>query len=215
MLSYKLLRNHAGILLCGDYTTLTSLYRVVHAINEQSPIIKEKEGSFLGLAYDLRMAYQGQRRVIKSEQDFIEVGLRFGVEILWPVLLIQSRMLRASMAFINTDKLMQAHAYALEAVIEDALKKDFGADLGLRLIDRWMAIDPAHPWVESKIESRGGYFSALSKAERKKKLEGVLFSFNPMYPLLVKGWIRDGAKDMPLPEQLDAWEGMEWPDPRW
>lgn len=215
MLSYKLLRNHAGILLCGDYTTLNSLHRVVHTVNNQSPIIKDKEGSFLGLAYDLRKCYQGQRRVIKPAPDFPEAGLRFGVEILWPVLLVQSRMLRASMAFINTDKLMQAHAYALEAVIEHALKEDFGADLGLRLIDRWMAIDPAHPWAESKIESRGGYFSALSKADRKKKLDGILFSFNPMYPVLVKGWIRDGAKDIPLQEELEAWEGMEWPDPRW
>lgn len=215
MLTFKLLRNHAGIVLCGDYNTLTSLHRVVHSINDRSPLIKDTEGSFVALAYDLRKAYQGERRVIKPSPEHADVGSLYGVEILWPVILVQCRMLRASLAFIDSDKHMQAHAYALEAVIEDALKEDFGAELGLQLIDRWMQIDPAHPWAESKIESRGGFFSALTKADRKKQMDGILFSFNPMYPVVVQSWIKDGAKHFPLPDELEAWEGEEWPDPKW
>lgn len=58
MLSYSLPKNHAGILLVGDYTSLTWLHEVVHDVNERSPIIKHKEGSFLGLAYGVRNAYE-------------------------------------------------------------------------------------------------------------------------------------------------------------
>jgi hypothetical protein len=58
VLSYSLLKNHAGILLVGDYTSLTWLHEIVHDVNERSPIVKDKEGSFLGLAYDVREAYE-------------------------------------------------------------------------------------------------------------------------------------------------------------
>ncbi|PYE39141.1 hypothetical protein DFI02_1306 [Rhizobium sp. PP-F2F-G20b] len=47
MLSYSLLKNHAGILLVGDYTSLTWLHEVVHDVNDRSPLVIDKEGSFL------------------------------------------------------------------------------------------------------------------------------------------------------------------------
>lgn len=47
MLSYSLLKNHAGILLVGDYTSLSWLHEVVHDVNERSLIVKDKEGSSL------------------------------------------------------------------------------------------------------------------------------------------------------------------------
>lgn len=50
MLSHGLLKNHAGILLIGDYTSLTWLHEVIHDVNERSPIVKDKDGPFLGLA---------------------------------------------------------------------------------------------------------------------------------------------------------------------
>ena len=126
MLHYERLRNHAGILLVGDYETLKALHEVIHDVNERSPIVRDKEGVFLGLAYDVRKAFERQRRVLEAPEDRPEAGLRFGVEILWPVLLVQTRMLRSSLAFIDTDKWTQAFAYGLEAVIESALKADFG-----------------------------------------------------------------------------------------
>lgn len=52
MLSYALLKNHAGLLLTGDYWSLHALHEMVHDINEHSPLVKNKEGAFLGLAYD-------------------------------------------------------------------------------------------------------------------------------------------------------------------
>ncbi|MGE6743982.1 DUF6904 family protein [Allorhizobium pseudoryzae] len=82
MLSYSLLRNHAGILLVGDHTSLTWLHEVVHEVNDRSPVIIDKEGSFLGLAYDVRKALEQQREIIQPPKHFEEIGVRYGVQIL-------------------------------------------------------------------------------------------------------------------------------------
>ncbi|RTL47033.1 MAG: hypothetical protein EKK53_00830 [Burkholderiales bacterium] len=213
MLTYSLLKNHAGVLLTGDYNSLKALHEVVHEVNERSPLLKDKEGSFLGLAYDARKAYEQQRRVIKPPEHYPELGTRFGVEILWPVLLVQCRMLRASLAFIDTTKWQQAVAYNLEAVIESALEADFGTQSGA-LIDRWMAINPAHPWPEEKLDSRGAIFSSWTKAERRKRLAGLLASLSPMYPIMYPMWLRNGDATLVSPEELDSWQGVDWPDPK-
>jgi len=65
MLSYRLLKNHAGLLLIGDHTSLTWLHEVVHDVNERSPLVGDKEGAFLGLAYDVRKAFQMQREILE------------------------------------------------------------------------------------------------------------------------------------------------------
>lgn len=214
MLTYRLLKNHAGVLLMGDYSSLRLLHEVVHEVNEQSPIVEDKEGSFLGLAYDVRKAYERQRVVIKAPEHSPEIGPRYGVQILWPVLLVQCRMLRSSMAFIDTSKWQQAVAYNLEAVIESALQDDFGAQSGV-LLERWMRIDPAHPWAEEKLDSRGAIFASWTKAERRKRLSGLLLSLDPMYPSVYQIWLNNGDTTLVSPEELDSWDDAEWPDPKW
>ncbi|QMI49752.1 DUF6904 family protein [Burkholderia sp. MBR-1] len=82
MLQYALLKNHAGLLLCGDYNSLRELHEVVHEVNENSVLVRNKEGEFLSLAYDVRKAYEGQRRVLQPPDGYPEVGTSFGVEIL-------------------------------------------------------------------------------------------------------------------------------------
>src|SRR3546814_8986595 len=83
MLSYQLLKNHAGLLLVGDYTSLRWLHEVVHDVNERSPLIKDDESPFLGLAYDARKAYQSEREILPAPQSYEEMGTRYGVPILW------------------------------------------------------------------------------------------------------------------------------------
>lgn len=176
MLSYSLLKNHAGILLVGDYTSLTWLHEVVHDVNERSPIVKDKEGSFLGLAYDVRKAYERQREVIQPPKHIEEIGVRYGVQILWPVLMLQQRLLRQSLAFLNHTAKTQTIAYALEAVIEDALREDFGAQAG-HIIDLWQRLDPAQSEVFDMIDSRGAIFCSWTKAQRKARLCAAPFEF--------------------------------------
>lgn len=213
MLTYTLLKNHAGILLTGDYNSLKALHEVVHEVNARSILLKDKEGTFLGLAYDARKAYERQRKVITPPRHFPEIGVRYGVEIIWPVLLVQCRMLRASMAFMDTTKWQQAVTYNLEGVIEAALQDDFGA-AAERLKELWLRIDPAHPWAEEKLNSRGAVFCSWTKPERKKRLAGLLASLDAMYPAFYPHWVKSGDNTLLAPEELDAWEDVEWPDPR-
>lgn len=212
MLTYKLLKNHGGVMLTGDYNSLKVLHEVVHQVNDHSPLIRDKEGLLLGLAYDVRKAYEEQRKVIKPPEDFPEIGPRFGVEILWPVLLVQSRMLRTSMAFMDTTKWQQAVVFNLEAVIESALKDDFSAQHEL-LQERWMRINPAHPWPEEKLDGRGAIFCSWTKVERRKRLAGLLASFDPMYPAFYPMWVKNGDSSLVPPDELDSWDGAEWQDP--
>ncbi len=214
MLSHSLLKNHAGILLVGDYTSLTWLHEVVHDVNERSPIVKDKEGSFLGLAYDVRKAYERQREVIQPPKHIEEIGVRYGVQILWPVLMLQQRLLRQSLAFLNHTAKTQTIAYALEAVIEDALREDFGAQAG-HIIDLWQRLDPAQPEVFEMIDSRGAIFSSWTKAQRKAGFAQLLSSFDPMYDRLYDIRLKNGEKNLISPGEFAAWENAEWPNPRW
>jgi hypothetical protein len=125
-------------------------------VNDRSPVIIDKEGSFLGLAYDVRKAFERQREVIQPPKHFEEIGVRYGVQILWPVLLQQQRLLRQSLAFLSHTAKTQAITYALEAVIEDALREDFGAQ-SEHIIGLWQRLDPAQSEVFDMIDSRGGY----------------------------------------------------------
>jgi hypothetical protein len=67
MFSYKALKNAAGIALFSDYLSLRQANKIIHDVNERSPLIRAKDGFFLGLAYDLRKAYEGQRLTLKED----------------------------------------------------------------------------------------------------------------------------------------------------
>lgn len=214
MLSYRLLKNHAGIVLIGDHTSLRWLHEVVHDVNDRSPLVKDKEGMFLALAYDVRKAYEQQREVLQPPQHHEEMGVRYGVKILWPVLLLQHRMLRLSLAFLNHSAKTQAIAYALEAIIEEALREDFGAQ-GERAIALWQRLDPAQPDVFDMLRSRGAIFCSWTKTQRKTNFLQLLTSFDPMYDSYYVLRLQQGEKNLVSPGELALWNDVEWPDPRW
>ncbi len=213
MLSYQLLKNHAGLLLVGDYTSLRSLYDVVHDVNERSPLIKEEDGPFLGLAYDVRKAYEQQREILPPPLGYEEMGTRYGVQILWPVLLLQHRMLRVSLGYLDHSKRHQAITYALEAVIEEGLQEDFGHD-GQTMIDLWQRLSPAHPGMFDKLNSRGAIFCSWGKAERKLRFAALLASFDSMHNT-IDAVRAERSETGLLSSELERWENAEWPDPRW
>lgn len=214
MLSYRLLKNHAGLMLIGDYTSLTWLHAVVHEVNNDSPLIKDREGMFLGFAYDLRKAFEMQREVLKAPRQMPELGTRYGVNQLWPVLMVQQRMLRASLAFIPHSLKHQAIVYALEAVIEEAFAEEF-PDQHAALVARWRRIDPGQPGVFEKLDSRGALFCSWTKAERRKNLLSLLDSFDPMYESFYAMRALHGDRKLIRPEIFAQWTNVEWPDPKW
>lgn len=211
MLSYRPLKNHGGIILVGDYHSLCELHDVIGDVNDKSTIVKNREGLLLGLSYDVRKAFEKQREIIKAPELCPEYGTRFGVKILWPVLLVQTQMLRACMGYMPTTKWQQAVAFNLEAVVEDALRSDFGSQAE-KLIARWNRIDPRLSWAEEKLDSRGAIFSVWTKNERKKHMDCLLASLDPMYPMLYQNSVKAGNTKMISPEEFDSWTGVEWPD---
>jgi len=49
---------------------LVWLHEVIHHVIEDSPIVKDKDASFLGLAHDMRRAYERQRQIIQPPKHF-------------------------------------------------------------------------------------------------------------------------------------------------
>lgn len=200
-------------MLIGDYTSLHWLHEVVHDVNERSPLVIDKEGMFLSLAYDVRKAYERQREIFEPPQHE-EVGVRYGVQVLWPVLLVQQRVLRASLSYLDHTAKTQAIAYAMEAVVEEALLEDFQAH-GNELIKGWKRINPLHPDVFDRLDLAGGLFCSWTKAERKSKFLQLLISFEPLYESYYALRLEQRQKNLVSPADLAVWANAEWPDPKW
>ncbi|MBB6414388.1 DUF6904 family protein [Mesorhizobium sangaii] len=214
MLTYRLLKNHAGILLIGDSTSLRWLHEVVHGVNERSPLVGDKEGMFLGLAYDARKAYERQREIIQPPAHYEEMGIRYGIQLLWPVLLLQQRTLWPSLTYLDHSAKTQAVAYALEAIIEEALQQDFTTQ-GKDAIALWQRFNPAQLDVFDKLQSRGAIFCSWTKAERKRNFLQLLTSFDPMYDSNHMFRLQRGERNLLSPGELELWASAEWPDTRW
>ncbi len=183
-------------------------------MNARSPLIGDKEGFFLSLAYDLRKAYEGQRRQQKRDPLCPEAGPRFGVEVLWPSVMVQCRQLRDSLAFIDHGKENQIVAYELEFVIEQALEAEFRQN-ATEIREQWDRLSARHPYLEENAESRAAQFAARTKSERIAGLAGLLSSLDPMYPTTYSMAVRNGAGHLVSPEEYDVWNDREFPDPQW
>lgn len=180
MLSYETISDFEGITLSGSYLVLRQLHEVLHEVNEQSQMSIDKEAGLLTFAYDVRKAYEGQRHVIAPQEGRPEIGVRFGVNLLWPQILVYSRILRSALAYMDSKALHQAYAFALEAILEDALDEVF-ADNAREAKTAWKMIDPAHPGVEEKLESRAAAFYSWNAERRRTSLAQLLISLHPLY----------------------------------
>ena len=88
-------------------------------VAEKSPIL-DSEGMTIALAYDLRKAYEHQRKhkKIKLWDDQITI---YGVEQIWPTFLVQIALLRTALGYIDSTRLHQSNIYLLESHLEDGL----------------------------------------------------------------------------------------------
>lgn len=110
---------------------------------------------------------------------------------------------------------MQAYAYALEAIIEDGLREDFGADIGNSVITEFERLNPANRGSEEALITRGAVFCSWTKAQRKKGVVGLVGSFDSAYHILYPIWLRNGATGLVPPEEYEKWADADWPDPKW
>src|SRR3546814_5197013 len=89
-------------------------------------------------------------------------------------------MLRVSLGYLDHAKRHQAITYALEAVIEEGLREDFGSQ-GQAVIDLWQRLDPVDPAMFDRLDSRTAIFCSWTKAERRRRFAPLLASFDRMY----------------------------------
>lgn len=176
MLSYSLLEDWKGLTLIGDYTSLALLRDIVLDVNRRSPLTKEAETGFLGLAYEARKAYEAQRNVFLPPKELTEMGVRYGAQMIWPAFLAQQRMLRLSLGYIDHSKQHQVIAYALEAVVDEALKEAFKADAKdiTELLNSFGPEDLPLLW---ELMDQDQEFLAWSAQKRRKGLLNLLISF--------------------------------------
>lgn len=212
MLTYTPMKKLAGIRLEGDYLTLRSLNETIHQMTNDDRMPYKHEENLLALAYDVRKAYEQQRDVIKPNIHYPEIGVRYGVAIIWPMLLFQSRQLREALAWGPSMSKHQACAYALEDVIETAIADQFGRTAA-EVTSRWHAINPRFEPSIEQINPVGAMFSSWSKAERAKRMGTLLSAFvgipsDTMHQIMVKN-----GRDSISPAELDSWRNNEWVDP--
>lgn len=183
MLNYNLTPKRAGIVLWGDFVTLRRLHEFIFRVIENSELIKNKESFVLGLAYDVRKAYEGQRRKSLSHEAFDQEDrcMRYGVEILWPILLAQIGLLRSAMAFMSTNKLDQSIMFELEFVVESAVHEAIPAAAD-QLIEQTQHVGMwPHAHIQELISSRSHYFTLLTPRERLKSLSPIMRTLDPLY----------------------------------
>ena len=214
MLSYSKLKNHAGMMLVGDYETLRALHEVIHKVVLASVLLEAtRHGEFmLGLAYDVRKAFESQREIIEPPQHHGEIGRRYGVKVLWPVLLVQVRLLREAMGFCPTDERDQGLAFLLESAALTGLADDIGDS---DVVDQWRRLSCNPASMTDRVESRTGVFLEWSKPERRKGLGQILASLDPMFEFWYERDPSAWRKGISPASFEAAGRLQEFAEPRW
>lgn len=184
MLKYELTPHHAGVILWGDYHALERLHKLIHHVANDGPFINDEGEFILDLAYDVRKAFQGNRRldyVTYPNEDQTRV---YGVEILWPGLLVRVGVLRHAMGFMPTSGIDQSVMFELEYIVHAAVRDVMPkmADDVIREVARIGSLSSTH--LGNVLPSRALYFIKLPARQRKKMLPELMKTFDPLYGIL-------------------------------
>jgi hypothetical protein len=207
----------AGITLGGDYLDLTSLHETIHKLAaEDGPLATHHYEFVLGLAYDVRKSYEGQREKW-AEGEPIYSGYT-AVDILWPNFLVQLGMLRSACAYAPTDRRIQATLYALENCAESAL---FELDPAVgALCMRWLAQFTRltdNFLLEFVVHQNKDYlFGAAAGKARIRRLPRLLDDISPFssaYQDFERSIKKQAEAANAKPQDMGDWS--EWPEFKW
>ncbi len=214
MLDFKRVKSHAGMKLVGDYSTLRGLHELIHKVASSSPLLREASQSefLLGLAYDVRKAFERQRDIIKPRRYAADAGVWYGVNVLWPVFLVQVRLLREAMGFMPTDERDQGLAFLLEHATLAGLKADIG---GNEIVTQWRRLRCNPASVTVRVDARAGIFLSWSDTERKTGLGQILDSFDPMFEFDYERGPKSWQAGISPASFAMAAQWSDYPDPRW
>jgi hypothetical protein len=92
-------KNCIGFTLCGDYLDLHAANEMIHYIVNESSALKcqrnvDLSEFTLGLAYDIRKAYEQQREIINLDSADDKQVIYYGVDVTFPCFILQLATLR-------------------------------------------------------------------------------------------------------------------------
>ena len=136
-------RDSTGFTLCGDYLDLRAAHETVHNIVNNSPVLTSQRhldlNEFtLGLAYDIRKAYEQQREIINLDCADDKQVTYYGVDVAFPHFILQLAALRWACAFTVINRNQQSILFALEWAVESAMN-DFDAKVSSEIVERLSA----------------------------------------------------------------------------
>lgn len=208
----------AGIILAGDHADLVDLHETIHYFaGENGPIPLRHSEFLLGLAYDVRHAYQGDRDTTTLKTPRAKYTY-FAVDVLWPIFLVQVAMLRSAASYLPTEKHHQANIYRLEACAENALNA-LDANIS-RECCRWLAEYSAFPasyLIDFISHQTYRYvFSSTTAKGRIRTLPNIMremSSYSAVYRAYEEELKAIAEKQKCRPEELH--NHSEWPEFRW
>lgn len=140
MLTSSPTKHGAGIALYGDFNDLNALHATIHKLAEESWVPEHTSLFLLGLAYDVRKAFEGKRSKRSFGQHPGQKTAYFGCQVLWPIALVQIGMLRRMASYRNTDHRDQGMLYLLEdCAVTSLIAHDPGVG---RVCAEWMLAQP-------------------------------------------------------------------------
>lgn len=111
----------AGATLWGNLHDLHHLHETIHYLADSAPFVESVTEVVLGLAYDIRHAFMGDRETKALDVNGYGEEVCRGENVLWPILFFQVSLLRSFAAYAPTTRAIHADLYRLEAAIEMAL----------------------------------------------------------------------------------------------
>lgn len=208
----------AGITLVGDFNDLADLHETIHYFaSENGPIAVQHDEFVLGLAYDIRHAYQGDRQIETIKYPKAS-STYFAFDTLWPIFLVQLGLLRTAASYLPTQRTHQANLYRLEACTEHALSS-LDADAAKQCI-RWLSDFSSLPnnYLIDFVSYQSLLYvssakTAKGRIRRLPELLRDISPYSPAYQSYEKELVAIAEKEKCRPQDLHDF--AEWPEFKW
>lgn len=218
MLTSSITRYCAGITLWGDYNDLKEAHETVHVLCDEGRVEENIRDFALGLAYDLRKAYEGSREEREFGFDCLDKVKYRGVRILWPIYLLQIAVLRKVAGQQPSTRRQQSVLYTLEACADEALRaKDVGIAYScMTWLEHFVGLD--RDYLTQFIFDCAKVFAYEIPAGKKRltALPNILLKFHPLSDEYHKfaDSMRVFAKEKGCsPHELE--DMSDWPEIKW
>jgi hypothetical protein len=217
MLTSAPTKHGAGVTFYGDFYDLSAVHETIHKIAGQS-FVREDVGEYmLGLGYDFRKAFEGQREKRTFGSDPLEKVTYRGFSVLWPFALTQAAMIRHFAGYHTTDHKDQSCLYLLEdCIITSLLASD--AKIGKECAEWFLKfrIFPSDYLFSFVTECSRRYLFDAPEKNRFSELPDILRMLDwcsSEYKAFAKEVQKAAKKLGSTPQQITT--GDNWPEFRW